>query len=355
MANPTLTGLSVYAGDYQDKLLTDLYEKLDTEAAGITVISNLKSKLTLPKLLVGEGVKPFTGKFVSKDDIGFAERSLSVEKAQRDLTIDPNKYIATFMEKRRGKGENAKNMTIPFAEVLWSKVIEETAQEIIKGTVYHGVGKAAFTAYNAASTYAVGALVKYTQATELRYFEVVATVGAGETPDTHPAKYKWAGHKALAVGYKGLLDAEETAGKIVPVSTGAITSSDAYAQFTSVWRKLPEMAKDAGGYIYCSQNSYEALLDDYENKVKKNFEETNGIVYLSKTDKKAILKPVKWLAGSGRIIASQTGNLWMGTDQTDDMNVIKTIEQMYTIDAGMTFMIGFQIADPAALTMNDQD
>lgn len=104
-----------------------------------------------------------------------------------------------------------------------------------------------------------------------------------------------------------------------------------------------------------AQNSYEALMDDYENKIKKAFEETNGITYLAKTDKKAILKPVEWLNGSGKIIASRPGNFWMGTDQTSDMNVIKVMEQMYHLDAGITFMIGFQIADIEALATNDQD
>jgi hypothetical protein len=355
MANPILTGLSAYAGDYQQALLTQLYNKLEAEASGITVIKNLKSKLTLHRLTVAEGLKPFTGSFVSKDDIAFEPRTLEVAKAQRDLTVNPSKYLATFMEKNRGKGENAGNMKIPFAEVMWPAVIDETSQELVQGTIYHGVGKAAFAAYNSATAYSVGALITYTQNNEVRYFEAIASTSAGQNPDTHAAKWKWAGAKAVAKGFKGILDDEETAGTVVPVSTGAITSTDAYAQFTSVWRKLPETVRQSGGFVYCSQNSYESLLDDYENKVKKNFEETNGIVYLAKTEKKAILRPVNWLSGSGRIIASQSGNFWMGTDESDDMNLIKTIEQMYTIDAGITFMIGMQIADPFALAMNDQD
>jgi hypothetical protein len=353
--NPKLTGLAAYAGDFQDKLLTQLYVLLELEAAGITVINGLKGKLTLHKLLVAAGLKPYTGVFKSKDDLDFEPRILEVTKAQRDLSIEPSRYLQTFMEKRRGKGENAKNMTIPFADVMWEAVIAEIAQEVVQGTIFHGKGQAAFAAYNAGTSYTVGALMKYTQDGELRYFECVGATTAGQTPDTHPLKWKWAGAKALAVGFSGLLDAEETKGTVVPVSTGAITSTDAYPQFTAVWRKLPEAVRMKGGFLYCSQNSYEALLDSYEEKVKKNFEESNGIIYLAKTEKKAILKPVNWLSGSGRIIASQAGNFWMGTDQTNDMNIIKVMEQMYTLDAGVTFMIGMQIADPLALTTNDQD
>jgi hypothetical protein len=355
MSSPKLTGLTAYAGDYSDQLLTQLYVALELEAAGITVINNLKSKLTLPKLLVDPALKPYTGKFVSKDDISAEDRTLEVFKAQSDRTIEPSKYLATWLEKKRAKGENAKNMDIPFASVMWPAVIDELAQEVAQGTIYHGKGKAAFAAYNSGTVYHAGDLIKYTQDSELRYFEVTATTTAGQTPDSNPEKFKWAGAKALAVGFGGVLDAEETAGHFTPVSTGAITSTDAYGQFTSVWRKLPEMIRKKGGLVYCSQDSYECLLDDYENKVKKNFEETNGTVYLAKTEKKAILKPVSWLSGSGKIIASAPGNFWMGTDQTDDMNVIKTIEQMYTIDAGITFMIGMQIADINVVATNDQD
>src|SRR5437879_5642206 len=116
MSNPNLTGLAAYAGDYQQDLLTRLYQVLDAQAAGITVIPNLKSKLQLHRLVVNAGLKPYTGKFISKDDISFSPRTLEVVKAQRDMEIEPSKYLATFMEHMRGLGENAKNMKIPFAE-----------------------------------------------------------------------------------------------------------------------------------------------------------------------------------------------------------------------------------------------
>jgi hypothetical protein len=44
----------------------------------------------------------------------------------------------------------------------------------------------------------------------------------------------------------------------------------------------------------------------------------------------------------------------MGTDSTSDMNSMKTIEKMYQLQLGLSFMIGFQIADLEPLVVNDQ-
>lgn len=355
MADTTLPGLAAYGGDFQDKLIKALYLALELEAQGISVMPGLKSKSTLHKLLVKKGAKPYTGVFKGKQDLAFEPREISVEKVQRDLIVEPSRFLQTFLEKKRGAGENSKNMTIPFAEVVWSSVMEELANEVVTDSMYHGVGKSAFVSYNAGTAYPVNSYVKYVQDGELRYFRTVAATVAGETPDTNEEKFDWAGGRAIVKGFNSILNAEETAGKIVPVSTGAITSADAYAQFTQVWRNLPEQLRLKGGLIYCSQNSYEALMDSAEEKTKKNYEQVDSISYLAKTDKKAIVKPVNWLAGSNRIIASVTGNFWMGTDQTSDMNTLKIMEQMYHLEAGITFMLGFQIADLEALSTNDQD
>ena len=358
--NPDLSNLAAYGGDYSQTLLKKLYFALTLEAAGISVWPGLKSKVTLHKLLVKKGLKPYSGTFKSKDgDVSFQPRALEVEKAQRDLSIEPSKYIGTFMEKNRGKGEGADNMTIPFAQTTWETVMEEVAHEIVTESIYWGAGIAAFAAFNGASTYAIGDLVKYTQDGELRYFRAIAATSAGQTPDTHPAKWEWAGARAVCKGFKAILDEAETSGELPAsqiVSTGAITNTTAYAQYLSVYRKMPEQIKSKGGCVILSSiNSHEALLDDYENKISKNFETIDGITYLAKTDKKCQVKPVDWLSGSGKLIATPGSNFWMGTDQTSDMNNMKIIEQMYHLDAGLTFMLGFQIADLDVIVTNDQD
>src|SRR5690349_4055157 len=105
MSNPTITNLAAYPGEYKQDLISELYNGLRLEQEGILLMPGVKNKVNLHKLLVADGAKPYTGNFVSKDgDINFVPRVLEVEKAQRDLEIEPEKYRTTFMAKMRGKG-----------------------------------------------------------------------------------------------------------------------------------------------------------------------------------------------------------------------------------------------------------
>lgn len=356
--NPDLSLLAAYPGEYQQTLISEIYNSLRFEQEGITVIPGVKNKLNLHKFLVKKGAKPYTGKFVSKDgDLSFEPRVLEVEKAQRDLSIEPSKYIPTYMAKMRGRGENANNMTIPFEQFTYEAVLKELGTEINLETVFHGVGKAGFAAYNAATAYAVGDLITYTQDGELRYFRCVEATAAGENPDTDEAKWEWAGARAIAKGFGKIITEEIAAGNLTPVATGPITAVNAYASFTKMYRAQPEPVKmglHGPVFLYTSVDNHELLMDNYEADVKKNFEEVNGITYLAKTDRRAIIKPVSWLNGSGRIISTLDGNLTAGTDELSDINVIKAKEEMYHVDLGITFMLGFQIADLAVLKVNDQ-
>lgn len=355
--NPDLSLLAAYPGEYQQALISELYNALRLEQEGIRVIPGVKNKLNTHKFLVEDGVKPYTGKFVSKDDLQFVPRVLEVSKAQRDLSIEPSKYIPTYMAAMRGRGENSSNMTIPFEQFTWDAVMKRVATEVNLQTVFHGVGADAFVAFDAGDTYAVGDFVTFTQGGEVRYFECVSATAAGQSPDTHAAKWKWAGAKAISKGFGKIIKDEITAANLTPIATGAVTSTNAYAKFVQLYRSLPEPIKlglEGQALIYCSMTDYEYLVDSYETDVKKNFEESNGVSFLPKTDRKCAIKPVSWLNNSRRLIATVEGNLWAGTDELSDMNSIKTIEQMYHVDAGITFMLGFQISDLDVIRVNDQ-
>jgi hypothetical protein len=347
-----------YAGKYSQSLLMKLYSQLDLGATGITVMPGLKSEFRLTKIIKKKGLKPFTGTEAPRSNgITYEPRILSVAKVQHDDLINPSDYIGTFMEVNRGSGENAANMTIPFAQVVMEAVMKEIADEIVNDAIFNGAGAAAFAAFNAGTVYHKGDLIKYTQENELRYFIATGTTVAGDTPDSAPTKWEWAGARAICKGFGKLIADEITAGNIKTaqvISTGAIANTTAYAQFIQLWRGLPEIVRTKGGLIYTSLSNYEALMDDYENKITKQFEQIDGITYLSKTDRKCQILPVNWLSGSGRLIASPAGNLWMGTDSTSDMNSMKTIEKMYQLQLGLSFMIGFQIADLEPLVVNDQ-
>ena len=361
MSNPTLTALTAYAGKYAPQLLGQLYRELNLNADGIRVIPGVKNKMIMPRVRIGRGLKPYTGVFASSDNqLKYSDRTLEVARAQRDLEIDPEKYRTTYLSQYidATSGSNAnKPAQIPFAQFMWGEYMKENAQEIVD-LLYFGKGKDAFAAYNAGTAYAIGNLITFgvsiNGATETQYFRALGTTTAGQTPLTHPAKWDRVDYLAIVKGFGAMLsDAITNEGFSQIANTGAITGTDAYNQFTAVWRLQSEQVKDSGAVVYCSRNSYELLMDSIETNVKKYFEQVDGISYLPKTDRKCIIKPVNWMAGSGRLICTPMNNLVVGTDQLSDLNTMTSIPKHYTLETSLSFLFGTQIADLDVVTINE--
>jgi len=362
--NPNLLALVAYAGKYQPTLLGQLYKELALAAEGIRVIPGVKNKLIMPRLRIGKGLKPYTGTFASApDQLKYSDRTLEVARAQRDLSIDPEKYRTSYLSfldtSVASAGSNAnKERQIPFAQFMWQEFMKENAEEIVEA-LYFGEGVDAFAAFNAGSTYAVGNLVKFAISvggvTEMNYWKCTAITTAGQSPTTHPAKWQNVNHLAIFKGYKSIIaSAIATEGFDQIASTGALTVADAYDQFTEVYRLQIEQVKKGKTVIMCSQNSYETLLDSIEENSTKNYELINGIAYLPKTNNNCMIKPVSWLAGSNRLICTPANNLVVGTDQLSDMNQLTNIPQHYHLETSLSFLMGTQIADLDVLTINDQ-
>jgi hypothetical protein len=356
--NPDLSALAAFPGTYQMALFRRLFNSFDA-VNDLTLYSNVKNSLIMHKLITKNGPKPYTGVLISKgDDIGYQPHILTVEKFQRDIVIEPAKYRTTFMANQRGPGENANNKTIPFAQFTWETIMMDMASQLNDAT-YIGVGKAAFTAGDGATAYNTGALKSFVIDNEVRYFRANQAITAGQTPAVAPQK--WDDWNAMAI-FEGfgpkianLITLGAGAGGLDPVTTGIISStSGAYDQFKKLWRSQSVQIKNSGATIFCSYNDYEILTDDFENKISKFTETDNGITYLSTTNKKCIIKPVTWLTNSRRLICTKPENMIIGTDLLSDMNNIATEEHPYTIDAGITGVLGVQVRDPEALRVSDQ-
>jgi hypothetical protein len=347
--NIDLSLLRQYSGEYHPELVAALYMAIESLSDGVIVMPNIKNELNFNKLTIKGGIKPYSGKFAPRAKSGaYTEKTLKVSKVQRDDLVSPSDYLPAYMAKMRGAGESPNNMAIPFEQFFWEMVMKRDATDLIVDQVYWGVDKATIAAFNPLTAYAVNVIVSYTQDNELRYYRTIAATSAGETPDTHPAKWEWAGSRVLGKGFNQLLKDGIASGECKSIATGVITAADAYAQFTSVYRLLAEpirMGKFGQVEVDCGQLAYEALMDDYENKIKKNFEEVDGVIYLAKTGKNCIIKPRPWLVGSNRIVARVPGEFLIGTDQEADMNTNKVIEDVYDLRVGKSFMWGQLISD----------
>ncbi|RVU01099.1 hypothetical protein EOD41_10825 [Mucilaginibacter limnophilus] len=359
--NPVLSALAAYGGEYEKKLFGKLYRGL-TAAKQLTLVEDVKNKVTLTGLRIGNGAKPGTGVFKPKgDDIIFEPRVLEVQEFQRDIQIFPKDFRTSFMAAMRGRGENAKNKKVPFVDYIWDQVVAQIGSEINRRAIYFGVGKEAFTTFDAGATYAIGDRVKIAHADgEIEYFRCKAATTAGQTPYTHPAKWVNNNVEAICEGFGPKIVAGINAGDINPVTTGAITtSSGAYAQFKKMWRAQDEEIRDNDQILcptFCSFTDYDLLVDDHEEKVGKytDVDPETGLRFLKGTDRRNPIIPALWLGGARRLINVPTAEMLVGTDLLSDMNNINTIEQMYHLDAGITGLIGTQIRDLSKLRVSDQ-
>lgn len=351
--DPDVSGLANYAGKFSKKILLNFENKLDF-FKDLTTIYNVKSAINLTKLSINGHAKPFTGVFSAESgDIVYSGNRLEVDKWQRDFQIMPDNYRGTYLEELRKAGEGANNMTFP--SHVFDAVTSKLAGDINDIVPWWGLGLAAFLDFNPATAYPVGSHFKQTVDNKTKYYEVVTATQAGETPATAPAKFVDASTKAIAEGLGTKIRKARTSGQITKIaSTGIITAADAEAQFRSVWAMLPEWVRRNGGILWCSYSLYELFLLSIREFTKYTESDSNT-TYLPLTNKKCEIRPATWITNSNMIVGTTKDNLLAGTDLESDYRDIRTIEQMYHLDFGMTGVVGFGIQDFEPLVTNDQD
>lgn len=302
--NPDLTALAAYGGAYERKLFSTLILGLDA-AKDMTLIPNLKNKITLTKLTVGDGVRPYTATFdPPANDLAYSGRELDVNLFKRDIQIEPLKYTSTWMAEVLAAGTDTKE--IPFAAYVWNQVIATINKEI-NNAVYLGV-------YNPAGNNAA----------------------------------------AIVTGLGTIIANEITAGKLAPVTLGAISETNAVSKFETLHETMPIPYQKNGYNIYCSFASAKKYIKDYRERYGKyTTRNTNGFYTIDDSGELAQIYPVTWMGNSSRLIATPKENLLLGTDLLSDLNKINTKENIYTVDAGIVGKIGVQIRDLEAMRVSE--
>lgn len=360
LTGPDIAAIVGFAAKNKPYLFKQWVNALTLREWGFDVRTGIKSKEPLMKLSAGSGLKPRTGKFVSKGNMLYSNRDLIVEEFQRDLAIDPKKFRTTYLEALRGEGEGALNKNIPMQQLFNTVYMEKLAEEFVLSVIYQGLGKAAYTAYNAASTYAVGDRIAFTanstndDSSEVRYYVCTVITTAGQNPETHPAKWTDESARAVTKGIGAYLADAITAGDITPVTTGVTDATDTYEACVEVYRDLDPAYKMADEILlYVSHNKYEQLEDNIENTITKNFMVMDGLLTLPKTSKKCRIIAAPFMGESNRIIATLPRNFVFGTDLESDMNDIDVQKQGYALWYMTEGVAGLQIADTQAIACND--
>lgn len=355
-ASPDISALAAYSGKYAKQL----YRRLVTGMKvfnDITPMFNVKHQVNLHKLTVNGGPMPYTGvEEYNSDDIQLSGQVITVEDWQRDISIEPKKYRTTYLGEERGRGEGANNMRIPFAQFTLETVADENASAINNQTVWNGIGKAGFTAFDPAATYSVGAYVAFNTGVKVHYFRVVTATAAGESPATHPAKFTNVNALAICLGLGTKIRTLRTNNELAHVEPTGSLATDAYAKFKAVYRGVPEVIRaNRKCYMYSSLSSFEALLDNFEGDISKYTDKDLKLVTLPTSNGNCILKPVSWMSGSDQLVCTPKENLIAATDLTSDLNSWRAIPKMYTVALGLTGVLGFGVQDPEAISTNDMN
>ncbi|HEY0177046.1 MAG TPA: hypothetical protein VGC08_11755 [Pedobacter sp.] len=359
VSSPDLSAIARYAFSNKIKLLRRFYNDMAI-AKDITLMQNVKNAIPLPMLVINGQPRPYTGNFsANAGDVAYTDRELTVGDFQRDFQINPGFYRNTYLAEERGPGEGAKNMKIPFAQFTTETAIAQNSAQLNNKTAFYGVGKAAFSNFNAATAYAAGSRVKYAVGEgEPHYYTAKALTTAGETPVGTPLKWELSDAIAFVEGLGTKIKAARTSGKITSVSsTGAITTADAFEQALMVYRNLATEVKDNATdiFLYVASNVIDMISDSFKDDIKKYTDADGVLSVLPRTEGICKLKKATWMAGSNMMIATPKSNLYMGTDLLTDVNDLKTIEQMYHLDMSIKGVLGFEFADEQAISLNDQN
>jgi len=368
--NVDITAISRYATNFRRQLISTMINGLDI-VNSIMVYPGVKNYVKLPKLLVNEGFRPYSGttEFGTKKDLVFSDRELKTETGKRELLIDPEDFRPTYFSEMMQPGSNANKKEIPFAQFVWQKVIERVQNEVNNRTAYFGFDKADAVAFVGGDTYSPGDYITFTQSGRLEYFKKIGAgdTTAGQSPDTHPALWQNVTAEAVVKGIGTIIAEEITGANVAPVSTGVIDNTsgkEAVNAMLELYRAMPTPIKNAGVIIHASYTDYEYLLDDMETNYKYVMHDvssqlSNGMIPLPKTNRKAMVKPATWLGDSRRLIANpmvggKDNNIYLGSDLLSDLNQIATKENLWTLEAGIKAVLGFQIADLDAMRVGDQ-
>jgi hypothetical protein len=261
-------------------------------------------------------------------------------------------------------------MEIPFAQFLWDQVIKHVAREVNDEVAYYGFDKSDAEAFDSGDTYTAGEYITFTSGGVTHYYLCLSNTSAGESPTSAAAKWRKVTARAVVPGIKSILDTEISGGGITAVATGAVTATSgvALAAFLKLFRDFTPAYKNYGVIIHCSFTDWEFLLDDITTKQAmytmadvSRMLENEGMLPLPQTNRKAWVKPASWLGSSRRLIAeplmpgsAKGENIVMGTDLLADANEIKTKENLWSLEAGIKFVLGFQIQDLSALRIGNQ-
>lgn len=322
--------------------------------------TNVKSTLDFTRLKITAGLAPYQSKFrgnTNGSGLKYSGRKLTVTKWDRDIEIDASDFLETWM----GEMQNGK-YDLPFPAYTLKQYELALAAEFTEFGAYWGLGPDAYPAYNAGTAYTANSdsagLMKLENANgDMEYWKCISTTTAGQTPTSHPAKWKLDNARAAVKGVNAILKEiiAEPNSEITPLALGAHTSSNAYSHALALYRSLPEQFKGMEMELQISVGLAEKIADELSTLNQYNIKSLDDLpAYLPKTNKKLKIEIMDNMIGSNRMIITTPGNnVHVGVNFEADMVSVKFVDTTKATQGTFWGTMGFVIRDPLALFCNE--
>lgn len=356
--DPDISSITAYTGKIRGTINRRLINSMDA-ARLLNLMPGLKNKMILPKMAIAKGAKRFTPRFTGGEAISFTDRVLAVYEGKREIEIVPSKFRQTYYAESMKPGFNPLDM--PFPAFIWNAVIEELAAELNDNTVWNGLGPDDVVQFSASATYAAGDIVVWgPSSNQENDYLVLSSTTAGQTPVTHPGKFREINNLTIFKGFgtliKELLVLGSNNGGLGAVSTGAITPEDILDQVKEQYMAHTEAQRNRGVYIYMQTDLAEMYSEAYYDKYEKYVQTPQGTgnLILPFTGGKGQIVPSSFMSGSNRFMSGPKEAFCLGTDAINDLSNVHTETDHYTVEGSMTYAMGVQIGDLESVRVNDQ-
>lgn len=347
-----ITAIANYGGLNFNRLLGDMYLKSDITRT-MTPITNLTAPRTINKMSITNGLRQLNTAIESaKGRRSFVPRTITPRGAMKIVEVIPEQYRDTFLAEQLA--EDAKD--IPFAAFIWMKEAEKVVQEYL--LAFYNNKYVAPTAYSAATVYTAGQHILFDDVV----YVCLSTTTAGQSPETTPAKWADDDANVLFDGPGTIVAAEITGGALVPVVTGAISSTNAVEKFKLMFNSQPQEVRDSGTLIiHCSYDHFQNYQEDYNTRYGSGQGiggadlDTVSSIVLRGSAGRCRIQPCKWMGGSNRLIITPKTNLWFGyNNNPENVGLGTPVPTLHGFKTAMKTMSGFQFGDISLIGVNDQ-
>lgn len=344
-----------YIEVYDKKLINQMLNGLDV-ARDLPVLRDVREPRHLKKMVVDAGARRLNTTIdKAKGGRKWSERILTPQGAMKIINIVPEDVRQSFMSAMLDP--NAKDL--PFAAWVWEQEFNKLASEI-NDNFYYSENPGTIPAFAAGTAYAENALV-YFQDIVHKCIDPAGTT-AGQSPETHPAKWRDVDNQVICDGPDHIIEAELTAGNLlVAGSGGAFNETDAYDAVMDMWDTIPEAHKNKRLVAHVSYDVQSDIAIHHNAKFGTgqgiggvDIEQGKPFV-LKGTGGRLTIVPHTWMVDSRRIMITMPGNAVLGMNQVGDASKVgKIVDTLHGYDAIVKWMIGFQFRDLEVLYVNDQ-